>query len=92
MNTMLDPRIVAARIHGPEALVQGATATPDAITPSSHGWRRMLPMSLAIVARKGSQMDRRWKLATLAAAGPYRIGVVQLKFDAPATETITDTN
>jgi hypothetical protein len=37
MNAILDPRIVAARIHGPDALAQGAAAALDSITPSSHG-------------------------------------------------------
>src|SRR6266436_3217558 len=76
MNTMLDPRMVAARIHGPEALVQGAAATPDAITPSSHGCRRMLAMSLVIIARKGSSSNGTavgsWLRSSRLLAGDYR--------------------
>jgi len=34
---MLDPRIVAARIHGPSSLPHGASTFFAAITPSSHG-------------------------------------------------------
>src|SRR5467141_331671 len=37
MNTMLDPRIVAARIHRPSFLLHGASTFFAAITPSSHG-------------------------------------------------------
>jgi len=44
MKTMLDPKIVAASTHGREALAQGLTALLDAITPSSQGCRKMLPM------------------------------------------------
>jgi hypothetical protein len=34
---MLDPRIVAARIHSPASLAQGMAARPDSITASSQG-------------------------------------------------------
>src|SRR6266576_6144762 len=40
---MLEPRIVAARIHGPEAFGHGASGAFDLMTPSSHGWLMMLP-------------------------------------------------
>jgi hypothetical protein len=38
MKAMLDPRIVAARIQGSEALGHGAAAVLDFMIPSSHGW------------------------------------------------------
>jgi hypothetical protein len=37
INAMLEPKIVAARIHGPEALEHGATAAPERIRTSSQG-------------------------------------------------------
>src|SRR5216683_1919436 len=41
MKTMLDPRIVAARIQRRCALVHGVALLFAEITPSSHGGRRM---------------------------------------------------
>jgi len=41
MNAMLDPRIVAARIHGSAALAHGAAAGLDRTKPSSHGCVKM---------------------------------------------------
>jgi hypothetical protein len=35
---MLEPRMVAARIHGPEAFGQGRAGLFALMTPSSHGW------------------------------------------------------
>jgi hypothetical protein len=37
MKAMLDPKIVAARIHGSDTGAHGAAAGLDLITPSSHG-------------------------------------------------------
>lgn len=76
--------MVAARIHGPEALGQGAAATPDAITPSSHGWRMMLAMRLRQLGlgKEARQKDRRWKLIMPATADPHTITFVQLKLGA----------
>jgi len=37
MKAMLDPKIVAARIHGSVARAHGAAARLDLIAPSSHG-------------------------------------------------------
>jgi hypothetical protein len=37
MKAMLDPKIVAARIHGSAARAHGASAGLDLITPSSQG-------------------------------------------------------
>src|SRR6266705_153871 len=37
MKAMLDPRIVAARIHGSEPRAHGAAAGVDLMMPSSHG-------------------------------------------------------
>jgi hypothetical protein len=37
MKAMLEPRIVAARIQGPDAGPQGSGDVPEWITPSSHG-------------------------------------------------------
>jgi hypothetical protein len=39
MNAMLEPRIVAARIHFSDDFGHGAVTRPDRITPSSHGSR-----------------------------------------------------
>src|SRR5437870_13672903 len=41
MNAMLEPRIVAARIHGSAALAHGAAAGLDRTKPSSHGCVKM---------------------------------------------------
>jgi hypothetical protein len=41
MNTMLDPRMVAARIQRPRALPHGVAFFVPAITPSSQGGLRM---------------------------------------------------
>jgi hypothetical protein len=37
MNAMLEPRIVAARIHGFDLSAHGPASVPDRITASSHG-------------------------------------------------------
>jgi hypothetical protein len=37
MKAMLEPRIVAARIHGPEFLVQGVAGLPERMEISSQG-------------------------------------------------------
>jgi hypothetical protein len=37
MKAMLEPRIVAVRIHGAELLVQGVPGVPELINDSSHG-------------------------------------------------------
>jgi hypothetical protein len=37
MNAMLEPKIVAANIHGWDARAHGATVGRARITPSSHG-------------------------------------------------------
>src|SRR5262249_42120996 len=42
INAMLEPRIVAARIHGASALVQGRTEGPDKMEPSSQGCLNIL--------------------------------------------------
>jgi hypothetical protein len=39
MNAMLEPKIVAARIHGPDDLVQGAVVALERMTASSQGDR-----------------------------------------------------
>jgi hypothetical protein len=41
MKAMLEPRIVAARIHGSAFFVQGAAAGFDLMKPSSHGCVKM---------------------------------------------------
>jgi hypothetical protein len=45
MKAMLEPRIAAARIHGPAAGWQGAPAGPDAIDASSQGCLRIVPIA-----------------------------------------------
>jgi hypothetical protein len=42
INAMLDPRIAAARIHGPEPLAQGTIAALERMTASSQGDRMKL--------------------------------------------------
>jgi hypothetical protein len=37
MNAMLEPKIVAANIHGSDTRAHGATVGRARITPSSHG-------------------------------------------------------
>jgi hypothetical protein len=37
MNAMLDPKIVAAKIHGSDTRVHGTTVRRPRMTPSSHG-------------------------------------------------------
>jgi hypothetical protein len=37
MKAMLDPKVVAARIHGSDTRAQGATEWGARMTPSSHG-------------------------------------------------------
>src|SRR5689334_2228294 len=41
MNAMLEPRMVAARIHGPAVSAQRAAAVSERMTPSSHGGMTM---------------------------------------------------
>jgi hypothetical protein len=45
---MLEPRIVAARIHGAEDLAQGAIAAVERMTASSQGDRMKLDISRAL--------------------------------------------
>jgi hypothetical protein len=45
MKAMLDPRIVAARIHGSALGAHGTAAGLPKTTPSSHGDLKMLAIS-----------------------------------------------
>jgi hypothetical protein len=51
MNAMLDPRIVAARTHGPAFRVQRDLATLERITPSSQGCLIMPAITALLSAR-----------------------------------------
>jgi len=42
MNAMLEPKIVAANIHGSDFGAHGTTLGADRITPSSHGCEKIL--------------------------------------------------
>ena len=48
MKAMLDPRMVAARIHGPDSREHGVAARPDLICASAHGFLRVAAMSLEV--------------------------------------------
>jgi hypothetical protein len=50
MNAILEPRIVAASIHGPERLVHGVAAALDRMIDSSHGVRRKFAISTECAA------------------------------------------
>jgi len=45
MKAMLDPSIVAAKIHGAAAREHGTTTGLDLITPSSHGCLKVFATS-----------------------------------------------
>jgi hypothetical protein len=49
---MLDPRMVAARIHRPDALEQGIALDRPRISASSHGERTKVDMQLSNRAKK----------------------------------------
>jgi hypothetical protein len=46
MKAMLDPKMVAAKIHGSDARAHGETVAPDLMTPSSQGCLKIFPMIL----------------------------------------------
>jgi hypothetical protein len=52
MKAMLEPRIVAASIHGPEAFGHGAPGAFDFMTPSSHGWLMTLLIMIQAVSKR----------------------------------------
>jgi hypothetical protein len=41
MNAMLDPKMVAAKIHGSDTAAQGTTLRRARMTPSSQGWGKI---------------------------------------------------
>src|SRR4051812_42355419 len=79
MNAMLEPRIVAARIQGPEVLGQGAAALPDRMTPSSHGCLAMLAIASFSLHKKTPTLRLSERASTPDAAGAHTL-VLRLFF------------
>jgi len=49
MNAMLEPKIVAANIHGPDTRAHGSTVGRPRITPSSHGCVKIFATGYKVV-------------------------------------------
>src|ERR1700722_5357395 len=81
MKAMLEPRIVAARIHRPAPAVHGAEAFADPITASSPGG--FITSEYRLIYPRDSETDRRLRSSSARATRhgvPKRSGVYSSDF------------